>query len=76
MVQATRSVSYGGVYYIHLESARVAWYWAFPVAVHLHFGSGDPGVFVGTRRRGVLGRFEWYQASPRETCLCSSCVER
>jgi hypothetical protein len=61
-------------YGIRLTSSISEWYWLRPVAVHLHFGSADPKLFVGTRRYNLEGRLVWHHASPGEACSCSSCV--
>ncbi len=63
------------VYYVQLHSSSFEWYWMRAVAAHLYFGPAGPKLFVGTRRYDHESRcFAWHQASPRETCPCSSCV--
>jgi hypothetical protein len=75
MVQAKCYLSSGNdVCDIHMHSSVYDWYWMRPVAVHLHLGSADAKLFVGTRRYDHKRRLVWYEASPRETCPCSSCV--
>jgi hypothetical protein len=72
MVQASRSFISDkrfAVYEIYHE-----WYYMRAVAVHLHLGSADAKLFVGTRRFDNEGRLVWHQALPRETCPCSSCI--
>jgi hypothetical protein len=69
-----RSSNRRDVYDIHLHSSICEWFCMRPVAVHLHLGSADAKLFVGTRRHDHEGRLVWHQASPRETCPCSSCI--
>jgi hypothetical protein len=63
-----------GVYHIQPHLSIDEWFRTHPVAVHLHIGSADVKLFVGTLRYNLEGRLVWHQASPRETCPCSSCV--
>lgn len=77
MVQAMCSlypIKGPNVYHIQPHLSIDEWFRTHPIAVHLHIGSADVKLFVGTLRYNLEGRLVWHQASPRETCPCSSCV--